>query len=321
MELHQLKTFIQVVQDASFSRAALALHLTQPAVSQQIRVLEGELGMALLRRAGRSVRPTPAGEVLLDYARKLVNLAERGRAALAEFRAEGRGRLILGAGNTNITFRLPPLLREYRRRESAVEVVVRAGNSRDLLAMVEQGQLDVALVTSPAKGSHLQTAPLFTDEIVLILPKEHPLGTLPAPGPSDLQGVPSILYARGSGFRQFLDNAFTGAGYRPEILMELDSIEGIKQLVQTGLGLSFLPRIAVEKELASGELISRPVAGLAPLTRTTHVVYRREQFLSAPLLAFLDLLAEKYTGSVSLSNHNKTKHRRNGGISAGNPSS
>ena len=176
-------------------------------------------------------------------------------------------------------------------------------------------------MTSPAKGSHLQTAPLFTDEIVLILPKEHPLGTLPAPGPSDLQGVPSILYARGSGFRQFLDNAFTGAGYRPEILMELDSIEGIKQLVQTGLGLSFLPRIAVEKELASGELISRPVAGLAPLTRTTHVVYRREQFLSAPLLAFLDLLAEKYTGSVSLSNHNKTKHRRNGGISAGNPSS
>ena len=128
LELHQLRTFCHVVQEASFSRAAQALHLTQPAVSQQIRVLEEEMGVKLLQRVG-GVRPTRAGEVLLEYAQGLLTLAERGQAALAEFRAEKRGRLILGAGNTTITFRLPTLLREYRHREQGVEVIVHAGNS------------------------------------------------------------------------------------------------------------------------------------------------------------------------------------------------
>ena len=293
MELYQLRTFVRIVQDASFTRAARILHLTQPAVSQQLRSLEEELGVELLKRTGRRVRPTRAGEVLLEYARNLLALAERGEAALAEFRAERRGRLTIGAGNTTITFRLPPLLREYRRREKAVEVIVKAGNSDSLLALLEEGQLDVVLVTSEAHERHFQAAPLYRDEIVLILPKDYPLAadTLT---PKELAGVPSILFARGSGFRRFLDQSFARAGYQPEVVMELDSIEGIKQLVQIGLGLSFLPRIAVEQELAKGELRTAAVTGLVPAARVTQAVYRREQFLAMPLLAFLNLLEETY---------------------------
>ncbi|MGQ9779287.1 MAG: LysR family transcriptional regulator [Bacillota bacterium] len=294
MELHQLRIFLQVVENASFSRAAAALHLTQPAVSQQIRALEDELGLELVRRVGRTVRPTKAGEVLLEHARTILAMVERGKAALAEFRAERRGRLILGAGNTTITFRLPPLLREYRRREAAVEVVVKAGNSHELLALLEEGQLDVALVTSPGKGRAFRSIPLFHDEIVLILPADHPLNARVGLTPEDLLGVPSILFARGSGFRRFLDETFARAGYRPEVVMELESVEGIKQLVQIGLGLSFLPRIAVEAELKEGSLRTQPVAGLVPALRTTHAVYRPEQFLPAPLRAFLELLLEFY---------------------------
>ncbi|NLG84805.1 MAG: LysR family transcriptional regulator [Firmicutes bacterium] len=294
MELHQLRIFLKVIEHASFSRAAAALHLTQPAVSQQIRALEEELGLELLQRIGRTIRPTKAGEVLLEYARNILTLAEKGERALAEFRAERRGRLILGAGNTNITFRLPPLLQEYRRREPGVEVVVKAGNSHQLLALLDEGQIDVALVTSPVEGRAFHFIPLFHDEIILILPPEHPFGGKGSLTPEDLPGVPAILFARGSGFRRFLDNAFARAGYRPEVLMELESIEGIKRLVQIGLGLSFLPRVAVEEELKGGSLRTLPVAGLVPATRTTHAVYRPEPFLPTPLRAFLELLHEFY---------------------------
>ncbi|MCL6613266.1 MAG: LysR family transcriptional regulator [Firmicutes bacterium] len=294
MELHQLRIFIQVIENAGFTRAAAALHLTQPAVSQQIRALEEELGLELVRRVGRTVRPTKAGEILLEHARTILAVAEGGKAALAEFRAERRGRLVLGAGNTTITFRLPPLLREYRRREPSVEVVVRAGNSNELLALLEEDRLDVALVTSPIEGRAFHTIPLFHDEIVLILPADHPLCGRTGLGPEDLLGVPSILFARGSGFRRFLDEAFARAGYRPQVVMELESVEGIKRLVQIGLGLSFLPRIAVEEELDEGSLRTLPVAGLVPAIRTTHAIHRRAQFLPAPLRAFLDLLLEVY---------------------------
>ena len=294
MELHQLRIFTQVIENGGFSRAAAVLHLTQPAVSQHLRALEEELGLELVERIGRTVRPTKAGEVLLDYARNILALVEQGERALAEFRAECRGRLVLGAGNTNITFRLPPLLQEYRRREPGVEVVVKAGNSHELLALLGEGQIDVALVTSPVKEKVFHLIPLFQDEIILILPAEHAFGGREVLMPEDLQGIPAILFARGSGFRRFLDEAFARVGYRPEVLMELESIEGIKRLVQIGLGLSFLPRIAVEEELKAGSLRTLPVAGLVPAVRTTHAAYRPVQFLPAPLRAFLGLLAEFY---------------------------
>ncbi|MGE5528753.1 MAG: LysR substrate-binding domain-containing protein [Patescibacteria group bacterium] len=300
MELSQLRTFVRVAAEGSFSRAAQALHLTQPAVSQQVRGLERELGLTLLYRKGKSVSPTRAGEILLEHAQALVAAADRGRAAMDEFRTGRRGRLVLGAGNTTITFRLPRLLREYRRRHGAIEIIVRSGNSDQLLALLAQGQIDLALVTSPVEGSGLQAVPLFDDEIILILQGGHRLGRGGALSPAALVGTPSILFARGSGFRRFLDERFALAGYQPEVVMELDSIEGIKRLVQIGLGISFLPRIAVEEELASGLLCTASVVGLAPTRRTTRAVYRREQYPAEPFRAFLALLAEEYGASDSL---------------------
>ena len=185
-----------------------------------------------------------------------------------------------------------------------------------MLTLLEQGQLDVALVTSPPTGRGFHSVPLYEDEIVMILPGDHPLNGPGEATPADLTGMPSILFARGSGFRRFLDDLFSGAGYRPEVVMELDSIEGIKQLVQIGLGLSFLPRIAVDEELAEGKLGAVPVAGLAPTRRATHVVYPREQFMSAPLRSFLDVLGETY-GNGCLGSQDDTRHGRNDSGSAG----
>ena len=288
-----------MIEEGGFSRAGRKLHLTQPAVSQQIRALEAELDLRLLRRTGRAVLPTIAGEILYGYARTVLATLERAQAALAEFRDERRGRLNLGAGNTTITFRLPALLREYLRRHSAIEVTVRSGNSDVLLELLNQGRIDLALVTSPpADTNQFQMRPVFADETVLILPRDHHLCTAASLTVADLAEVPAILFASGSGYRRFLDDAFNRAGYHPEVVMELDSIEGIKRLVQTGLGLSFLHRIAVERELASGELCTRPAAGLMPLTRQTYAVLGKEQYLPAPLRSFLDLLAEHYPAAA-----------------------
>ncbi len=293
MELYQIRSFLRVADEGSVSRAAEALHLTQPAVTQHVRALERELGTPLFDRTGRGVSLTPAGEALRRYAMRSLALLDECREALAELDAGATGRLLLGAGVTTSIFHLPGWLRAFREAYPGIDVVVRTGRSRETVALVLDRQIDLGLVTSPARHPDLRVTGLFDEEIVLVAPGDFGAGGEPL-SPEALAETPLILFPQGTGFRHYLDSAFRSAGLVPRVKMESDSAEAIKSFVTVGLGLAFLPAAAVEDEVAGGLLARVSVAGLPPLRRRTSVLHRADRHLGTGARAFLELLADRF---------------------------
>jgi DNA-binding transcriptional LysR family regulator len=289
MDLPQLTSFLRVAEEGSVTRAAAALHLTQPAVTQHVRALERELGVSLFDRTERGMRLTQPGETLRDYARRSLGLLQEARDVLGDLERATQGRVVIGAGVTTSIFRLPEWLRHFQRTHPGVDVTVRTGRSREIATLALAREIDLGLVTSPIQEPALTIAPLFDEEIVLVAPPDHVLAqglhTI-----TELREQPLILFARGSGFREYLDRALAGAAVLPRVKMESDSVEAIKSFVEVGLGASFLPAGAVRTELETGTLVRARVQGLPPLYRTTSVLYRTDRYLNAGARAFLGVL-------------------------------
>lgn len=285
MELSQLRSFLQVAAEGSVTRAAEALFLTQPAVTQQIHNLEAELGMLLFERTGRGMRLTPAGEAFREYVRRSLALLDEARQVIGDLEQGISGRLVVGAGVTTSIFRLPGWLREFREQYPAVDVVVRTGRSREIAALALAREIDLGLVTSPVDHPDLRVTELFEEEIVLV--GAHTEQSV------DLTMTPLILFPQGTGFREYLDHVFLAAGIRPRVKMETDSVEAIKSFVTVGLGLSFLPLSAVETEIASGSLRRCQIDALPPLTRRTAVIYRHDRYRSIAARAFLRIVGNE----------------------------
>ena len=246
--LRQLRTFINTVEIGNLTHAARALHLTQPAVSQQLRELERILGVRVLERTAAGLVPTAAGTAILAAARRAhAAAAEVAEIALA-CRTGEVGRVRLGTGATACIYLLPPILAATRRQMPGLEIVVETGNTPDILRRVEQGTLDAGLVTLPRTlGRGLARVRLRRDELLALLP-----GATPVEGPvtpAQLAAQPLILYESGGDTRGIIDAWFRNAGLIPRPVMELGSVEAIKVLVSSGLGASVLPRLALDQEV------------------------------------------------------------------------
>ena len=285
MELSQLRSFRLVAEQRSFSKAATILHLTQPAVTQQIKNLEIELGEILFERSGRQPSLTQAGEALLTYAQQILNLAGTATETIRQF-SRIRGRLTIGAGTTNTSFRLPQILQTYRRSYPQVEIRIRNGDSELISRLVWENSVDLGLITTINPDLHLQSIPLFEDRIFLVAPTGHPQSLSPA----ELAGESLILFRSGSGFRRFLEDHFQASRFTPQVIMELESMEAIIRMVASGLGLAFLPEVAVHGELERGELVRVRIEGWPKLARQTFLIYRRDNHLSWPVEALLSQL-------------------------------
>jgi LysR family transcriptional regulator, low CO2-responsive transcriptional regulator len=293
MELRQIETFCSVVRTGGFSRAAEELFMTQPAVSLQMRALEHELGVTLFERRGRAVHLTHAGEMLHDYALRIVQTAREARQAMSEAASGEVGRVVVGAGATTTIFTLPPVLQEMHSGHPGVEVIIRSGPSHEVAQMVRSGEVDLGLVTSPVADEDLIARPLLTDNVLAIVGPGHPLASRRSATLPEFAREPLILYVKGSGFRAFLDGVFSGAGLTPQVQMELDSIEAIKALVEIGLGASMVPEVAVKSEVAAGRLVPLALEDLPRLSRTLEVIYRKDKHLSPAIRVFLDMLVGK----------------------------
>lgn len=288
--LRQLASFVDVADLGSFSAAALRQGLTQPAISLQMRQLEAALGLPLLERVGRRVRPSPAGAELLPHARRLqADLAEALRA-LAPHRSGQLGRVRIGTGATACIHLLPGPLGRLRQRLPGLEIVVETGNTGDMLRRLEDNALDIALVTLPARGRQLQVSRLFDDELVAVAP---PGTTVPTRGVGAalLAAQPLILYDAGGHTRLAIDRWLARAGVVVRPVMALSSVEAMKPLVAAGLGWSVLPRMAVARDdPAAPGLV---VAPLAPrLRRTLGLVMRRDKPLGRGLQAVVAALRD-----------------------------
>ena len=294
MFLQHLQTFCRVVEERSFTRAAEALHLSQPTVTKQVRSLEQELGTILLHRDHREVTLTPAGELVYLYAQRVLNLVRELHSALEALNTPGRGDLRLAAVLTITLFTLPRILDEYSHRHPLVTLHVQTGTNQEVLAKVLRNEADVGLVTVPMTHGQVRTIPLFDDRIVLVASPGTPWAQRLRIAPAELAQLPMITYQRHSHFRNFVDANFEAAGITPNVVMEFDSHEAVKVMALLGLGVAMLPASAIAEDLARGALVEIKIEGFPELSRTTSALVRRDRPATPPLAHFLALLEEMY---------------------------
>jgi DNA-binding transcriptional LysR family regulator len=287
--LAQIETLADVVELGSFTAAARRRGLTQPAVSQQIKALERRLGVRLVERIGRRAHATAAAETLLLRFRPIHAAVAEALDAVSRHRAQAAGRLRLGTGDTACIYLLPPLLRRLKVKHPLLEIVVRTGNSPEMLQALEANELDLALITLPAPSRPFAVTPVLQDEMVAIFPASEP--AVPRRATAEAMARrPLILYEPGGNARRVIEDWFTAARLASKPAMELGSIEAIKRLAASGLGAAILPRLAVARPIDRPGLLVRPLA--PPLYRTLGVVLRRDKPLGRGLRALVDLLVE-----------------------------
>ena len=279
MENFRLKVFRTVAEEASFRRAAERLHLSQPAVSQQIHALEEELSAPLFDRGKGRIRLTGAGAVLLRYARKGARLAEEARAALDSLRGETTGALRIGASMTVTQYILPRMLAAFLRQHPRIQPVVTSGNTEQIVAALAHRKIDLGLIEGPVSSREVFRQRFFQDRLVLIAGRRYPwpenaATTKPTVPVLALTGVPLLMRERGSGSRRVVELALRRAGLRLSdlrIAMNLDSIVAIISAVEAGLGAGFVSEWAIQKELRLGTLRVIPVDGL-DIRRDMHLI-------------------------------------------------
>lgn len=290
MELQQLRGFLEVAREGSFTRAASKLFLTQPAVSQQVKALEAELGHALVVRARRGVRLTAAGEALYLRARAVLDEVEAARQDLDAMGRVLRGRVVLATSDTNCTYVLPPVLQRFRERFPQIEVDIRNRMSAEVASLALADEIDFGLATLPVRDRGLAAEPLFARVDVWICPPGHALASRASVAPATAARFPLLALERGSQSRALLDEVLRAAGARPSLAMELGSIEVIKRFVEIGFGVALVPQVAVAREVAEGRLAAVAARGVAP--RSVGLVRHRGRAESPAAAALAALMRE-----------------------------
>lgn len=288
--LRQLQVFAAVARHASYTRAAEALHLTQPAVFTQVKQLEEALGVALLERIGKRLFLTEAGQATLATARETLDGIERLEMQLADLQGLRRGRLRLAIVSTAQYF-LPRLLGEFCTENPGIEVALTVTNRQTVIARLAANEDDLCILGQPPEGLDLVAQPIARNPILLLARPDHPLaGSAQVPF-AQLADAPFILREPGSGTRAAAEKFFAANGLRPRVRMELGSNEAIKEAVVAGLGLAILSQDTITLEVATGRLVALDVQGF-PLMRHWNVAHPRGKHLSVAARAFLEHLGK-----------------------------
>jgi DNA-binding transcriptional LysR family regulator len=250
MDISALQAFLAVADNASFSLAAEKLFITQPAVSKRIAALEKELGTPLFDRIGRHIALTEAGRALESHARLILDEVEDTRRAIANLSGQIAGRLSLGTSHHIGLHRLPPLLRELRRRYPELHLDIRFLDSETACRAVEHGELELAIVTLPLRPSpQLQTTPLWDDPLSVVCGPEHALAGYKQAGLATLAQHPAILPGPETFTRQIVESAFKPLGISLQVELSTNFLETIKMLTAVGLGWSVLPETMLDGDL------------------------------------------------------------------------
>lgn len=297
MDLGQIEAFVQVAQHRSFSKAADSLFLTQPSVTARIQSLERDLGEALFERNGRGVRLTEMGTAFLPYARRTLKALQEGRDAIEGMRNLEIGALKLGAALTVSTYVLPKILRKYCSSYPGVEVSVHTGRSEQVLQMILNDDVHCALERT-VQHAEIHTVPLYEDDLVLVAAPGHHLAKAGEAAIEDVGREPLILYDKGSSYNQLIQGVFRQHGIVPRTLMELDTIEATKKMVEEGLGVAMVPNVSTEREFEQGTLVPIAITGATMPRRQISLIFRRNRKHTRAVLAFFGQLAELYSVTI-----------------------
>ena len=282
--LHQLRLFNAVARHQSFAAAAREMHLTQPAVSMQIKELEETIGLPVFDRAGKSVTLTTPGEYFLVHARRMLAVLKDAEDTMAKMRGAQTGTLIVGMVTTAADF-LPRMLAEFLREHPGVDVRLVIGNRRSLVELLHRNEVDLAVMGRPPRELDTRAEPFAAHPITVFASPDHPLARetrLPA---ERLANERFIVREDGSGTRAAMEVFFREHHLRPNYAMEVASNEAVRHAVSAGLGVAFLSMHTVRQACALGEVVALDVEGL-PIMRAWHVVQLRARTLSPAAEAF-----------------------------------
>jgi DNA-binding transcriptional LysR family regulator len=292
VDLRRLEIFVKVAELGSFSRAAEALFLTQPTISEHVRALEDELGVQLLDRLGRGTTPTRAGTLLLGYARRMLTLSREAAQAIEQFQGRVSGELAIGGSSIPGEYVVPALLGAFRVKYPDVRIALLIGSSREVQQWVEEGRVEIGVVGAAPSARTLEGRPLMADELVVVVGAEHPWAGRTSVTIDELKAEPMILRERGSGSRETFERALEEVGLDLgafRIVGEIASTQAIKQAVRAGVGVSLISRRAVEDECRARLLSCVTVRDLT-ISRAFHLITHRDRSRSPLAQAFLTFL-------------------------------
>src|SRR5260370_5495100 len=285
MDINQLEVFLGVAQEKSFSRAAEALHRTQPAVSQAIRRLEAELGEPLFDRSSKDGTLTAAGRVLFDYAQQMLNLRQDAHTAIRELRDLHRGKLSLSANEYTVMCLLP-LVPIFRARHPHIKIEVRRSLASRIPSQILGRDVEIGVVSFKPTEQAIKSVPVATDELALIVAPSHPLAAKAMVSVRELGAEPFIAHNVPSPNRELVIKTFEKHRTPLNISMEMPTLGAIKRLVEKGLGVALVPRLAAQTEIERKQLAGLTVREMK-LERRMHLIYRKGATLSHAAKAFL----------------------------------
>ena len=292
MDLRRLEIFAKVAELGSFSRAAEALFLTQPTISEHVRALEDELGVQLLDRLGRGATPTRAGQLLLGYARRMLALSREAHQALERFQGRMSGELVVGGSTIPGEYVLPALIGQFKAKYPDISISLLIGSTRQVSDWLDEGRVEVGIVGARPASRTLEAKELMADELVVVVPSTHPWATRRATTLADLQKESMVVRERGSGSREAVEHALHEAGVsltELRVVGEMGSTQAVKQAVRAGVGIALISRRAVEDECRAGLLACVKVKDLR-IARAFHLVTHRDRTRSPLAQAFVEFI-------------------------------
>ncbi|MDP4096834.1 selenium metabolism-associated LysR family transcriptional regulator [Paenibacillus sp. P96] len=292
MNFHQLHIFYTVAERGSFSSAAQALHMTQPAVTMQIQSLEDYFGAKLLKRSTKKIELSEAGKTLLPYAKRSIELFREADQSMSSFTHMLEGRLHLGASLTIGEYVLPRLLGPFGREFPHIRVMMKVMNTAQIMDEILKNQLSFGLIEGPIQHADIAVEPVMQDELKLIVPAGHPLAEQQSVQMKDVLAYPFVLREQGSGTRQVMEEELIRKSFdlsRLDAVMELGSTGAVKSAVEEGLGLTMLSPSSVKHEVALGLLKVVDIEDVS-FKRQFYAIHLKSSLLPIPAVTFLTYL-------------------------------
>lgn len=296
MDFDQLETFLEVARHTSFSRAAERRFRTQPAISSQIRALEEEVGAKLFDRSGGKVALTGAGKIFQQYAEQTLEARKTMLVTIAEMERVPRGEIVVGANEGTCLHILPEVFAEFRKLYPEVGVQISRLERAKILESIIDNSVDFGVVSTPVDDKRLTVVTIHRDEMVIIVPPNHPLSAVKKAAFAEVAQYPLLLPKLGR-TRDRLEDLFHERGLKPKIAMELDSSELLKRFVAADVGVGFIARSNVIEDVKARALAAIPISD-ASIRRDLALVFRKDKALSRAALAFIDIAVKLKQGEA-----------------------
>jgi DNA-binding transcriptional LysR family regulator len=307
VEIRQLRAFVAIAESGTFTAGALRVHVTQAAISMQIRQLETEIGAKVFVRAPRHVILTEAGEQLLRRARHILREHDAALDEIAELAGAERGRLRIGSASAMVlTEQLPAILKELRKQHPAAEIAVTSGTSEVLVDQILAGEVDIAFVSLPVDVRGIKTERLSQDQLVAIASPRHKLAKQKTISAYTLAGERLILGERGGNTRRLIDQFFAQAGATLRVAMELSRQQAIKRMVEEDMGVGIVPLQSVKEEVEKGRLIRWWIEG-AEINWELGIAQLSNGYDSPIMQKFVSLAHKNFANSTPTTGTKKAK--------------